>query len=211
MTVAWTTTGRRCKASAESRPSFGPVGIQLHSPVRLSKSARSLMVCRKASACLANFPPCFHIRYTHLTVKNRYSLGLFLQLSHVFIPPKSIAIIASGTEQRTHQHSVQQKFAYNIPTFTSLQHGVRSTILDSISAFPQRIKIACSSHPLKVTVPNLVAQAYQLAPFVDMQQEAIISMIVGIIAVLVACIGIYVTWKVAKGKPTCCISQINIT
>jgi hypothetical protein len=34
----------------------------------------------------------------------------------------------------------------------------------------------------------------------DMEQDAIISLVFDIIAVLVACFGIHVTWRIARGK-----------
>jgi hypothetical protein len=39
-----------------------------------------------------------------------------------------------------------------------------------------------------------------IAPLIEMAQESTSSLVVEIIAVLVACVGIYVTWRVAKGK-----------
>lgn len=38
--------------------------------------------------------------------------------------------------------------------------------------------------------------------FTSMQEETTVSIIIGVVAVLVACVGIYVTWRVTRGKPT---------
>jgi hypothetical protein len=47
---------------------------------------------------------------------------------------------------------------------------------------------------------NIAVQT--ISPFAGMQEETTVSVIIDIIAVLVACVGIYVTWRVTKGKPT---------